>query len=94
MITLKDSMRWGGYHDSLSAIIMTYTTNNSAYFIYYVVHKILMNEQSQISRTYKQDIGSNGIKEDIVCWYVRLIFDIRLSTADILPTIIMVFVVV
>ena len=50
-----------------------------------------MNEQSQISRTYKQDIGSNGIKEDIVCWYVRLIFDIRLSTVDILPTIIMVF---
>ena len=53
-----------------------------------------MNEQSQISRTYKQDIGSNGSKEDIVCWYELLIFNIHLSTADILPTIIMVFVVV
>ena len=53
-----------------------------------------MNEQSQICRTYKQDIGSNGSKEDISCLYVRLIFNIRLSTSDILPTIIMVFVVV
>ena len=53
-----------------------------------------MNEQSKIRRTFKQYIGSNGIKEDIVCCNVRLIFNIRLSTVDILPTIIMVFVVV
>ena len=50
-----------------------------------------MKEWSKIRRTFKQDIGSNGIKEDIVCCNVRLIFNIRLSTADILPTIIMVF---
>ena len=53
-----------------------------------------MNEQSKIRRTFKQYIGSNGIKEDMVCCNVRLIFNIRLSTVEILPTIVMVFVVV
>ena len=53
-----------------------------------------MNEEQTISSSCQQDIGSNGRKEDIICWYELLILHIHLSTADILPTIIMVFVVV
>ena len=53
-----------------------------------------MNEEQTISSSCQQDIGSNGRKEDIICWYELLILHIHLSTANILPTIIMVFVVV
>ena len=53
-----------------------------------------MNEEQTISSSCQQDIGSNGRKEDIICCYELLILHIHLSTADILPTIIMVFVVV
>ena len=53
-----------------------------------------MNEEQTISSSCQQDIGSNGRKEDIICWYDLLILHIHLSTADILQTIIMVFVVV